>query len=190
MNPWRWRKAIRKRPRKCNGKSISEGAEQQSWWNELHESADYLFTWGETRTSPSWALFVLCKLSTCSFRDPLVGKSIFIQLEWSFVGQFLSSFAFFITPSLRPFSLFSLFLESVMRTMMLNLSLFSSFQKNGFCVFKASRSSRKSKVFLYLGSVFICRSSDRRVKPEGGKRQSCVRLRSDCSSTAAFWFSE
>ena len=48
----------------------------------------------------------------------------------SFVGQFLSSFfAFFITPSLRPFSLFSLqvLLESVMRTMMLNLSLFSPF---------------------------------------------------------------
>ena len=45
----------------------------------------------------------------------------------SFVGQFLSSFfALFITPSLRPFSLFSLF-ESVIRTMMLNLSLFSSF---------------------------------------------------------------
>ena len=30
MNPWRWRKAIRKRPRKCNGKSISKRAEQQS----------------------------------------------------------------------------------------------------------------------------------------------------------------
>ena len=35
MNPWRWRKAIRKRPRKCNGKSISEGAEQQSWWKRI-----------------------------------------------------------------------------------------------------------------------------------------------------------
>ena len=110
MNPWRWRKAMRKRPRKCNGKSISEGAEQQSRCDEL-QSADYLFRWEETRTSPSWALFVSCKLSTCSFRAPRVGKSIIIQLEWLiFVGQFLSSFfAFFITPSLRPFSLFPFF---------------------------------------------------------------------------------
>ena len=90
MNPWRWRKAIRKRPRKCNGKSISEGAEQQSWWNEL-QSADYLFRWGETRTSPSWALFVLCKLLTCSFRAPWVSKSIFIELEW-FIFRWTVSF--------------------------------------------------------------------------------------------------
>ena len=81
MNPWRWRKTIRKRPRKCNGKSISEGAEQQSRCDEL-QSANYLFWWEETRTSPSWAFFVVCKLSICSFRAPRVGKSIIIQLEW------------------------------------------------------------------------------------------------------------
>ena len=77
MNSWRWRKAIRKRPRKCNGKSISEGAEQQSRCDEL-QSTNYFFRWEETRTSPSWALFILCKLSTCSFRAPRVGKSIII----------------------------------------------------------------------------------------------------------------
>ena len=73
----------------------------------------------------------------------------------SFVEQFLSSFfAFFITPSLRsPFVLsvfFPFLLGSVIRAMMLNLSrrLFSSFEKSCFYVFKASRSSRKSKVFL------------------------------------------
>ena len=112
----------------------------------------------------------------------------------SFVGQFLSSFfAFFITPSLRPYSLFPFLLESVMRTMMLNLSLFSSFQKSGFYVFKASRSSRKSNVFLGQ-RVYICRSCDREARKLseaiGRERQCCVRLRSDCSSAAAFWFSE
>ena len=45
----------------------------------------------ETRTSPSWALFVLCKLSTCSLRAPWVGKSIFIQLEW-FIFRWTVSF--------------------------------------------------------------------------------------------------
>ena len=111
MNPWRWRKAIRKRPRKCNGKSISEGAEQQSWWNEL-QSADYLFRWGGKRTSPSWALFVWCKLSTCSFRAPWVGKSIFIQLEWlifrwtvSFIV--LCVFHNTVSSSFQSFSLFT-----------------------------------------------------------------------------------
>ena len=130
MNPWRWRKAIRKRPRKCNGKSISEGAEQQSRCDEL-QSADYLFRWEETRTSPSWALFVLCKLSTCLIRAPRVGKSIFIQLEW-FIFRWTVSFivlcVFHNTVSSSFQSFFSFLLEprSIMRTMMLSLSLFSS----------------------------------------------------------------
>ena len=55
---------------------------KKSRCDELQLSADYRFQWEETRTSPSWALFVLFKLSTCSFRAPRVGKSIIIQLEW------------------------------------------------------------------------------------------------------------
>ena len=86
---------------------------------------------------------------------------------------------------------FPFLLESVTKAMMLNLSLFSPFYESGFYVFKASRSQGRAKVSL--GSVFICESSDREARKlsqarEEGKRQCCVRLRSDCSRAAAFGF--
>ena len=61
MNPWRGRKAVRKRPRKSNGKSISG-----SWAAKLIEWPTYLqtnFGEGKHGQAPAIkALFVLCDL--------------------------------------------------------------------------------------------------------------------------------
>ena len=134
---------------------LTEGAEQQSWWNEL-QSADYLFPWEETRTSPAaehilCIVFVLCKLSTYSIRAPWVGKSIFIQLEWlifRWTVSFIVLCVFHNTVS-SSFQSFFPFYLSQWWGQWCSIWVFSPHsKKSGSYVFKASRSSRKSKVFL------------------------------------------
>ena len=124
-------------------------AEQHSWWNEL-QSADYPFRWGETRTSPAEHFLSCVSFQHVHFVLPESVKAYSFNLnDSSFVGQFLSSFfAFFITPSLRPFSLFPHFTWVSNEDNDVQSESFSPHSKKaGFYVFKASRSSKKEQNF-------------------------------------------
>ena len=66
-----------------------QGAEDSKADRMTNLSAEY-FQWEETRTSPSWALFVLCKLSWCSFRAPRIGKCFL--WTWTYIFRWTVSF--------------------------------------------------------------------------------------------------
>ena len=67
-----------------------ENAMANRYLRELSSKADGMnfslrttfFGEGKHGQDPAGTLFVLGKLSTCSFRAPRISKSIFIQLEW------------------------------------------------------------------------------------------------------------
>ena len=190
-----------------------QGAEQQSWWNEL-QSADYLFRWGETRTSPSWALFVLCKLSTCSFRAPRVGNKS-IQLEW-FIFRWTVSFIvlcvfiqlwhrLFVVPSFFqsffPFYLSQLMVEGndaqsesfllILKKLLLFKNLIrndpnkSEFTKAASMFSKPAEVQGRAK--FSLGSVFICGSRDREARKlsEARGREATIPVAFVLGATAA-----
>ena len=168
MNPWRW-----------TGEKLSERDPENTMANrylrELSSKADGMnfnlrtTFCGERKygQDPAGTLFVLGKLSTCSFRAPRISKSTFILPKWlifRWTVSFIILCVFLNTVSSSFQSFFLFLLESVMRAMMFNLSLFSPFLKSGFYVFKASRSSRKSNIFLGERVSLICGSSDREAR--------------------------
>ena len=124
------------------GEKLSERDPENTMANrylrELSSKADGMnfslrttfFGEGKHGQDPAGTLFVLGKLSTCSFRAPRISKSIFIRLEWlifRWTVSFIILCVYLNTVSSSFQSFFLFLLESVMRAMMFNLSLFSPF---------------------------------------------------------------